>query len=264
MKKALLFTCSLALIAGLSCKKQSTANNPSTVNSVSTDYKAFIIEFTATWCPHCGTYAYPSWKAVFPNHQYKVTGISVHEADDIVVTDYPAQAPLQNFYQCAGYPTSGYGVTGNGYPSAGYYDGPINTAVAANAQAKAGIGIAKSISGNTMTVTTKTVFFQDVQGPLNLAVYMTEDGIVNDQNTETTMLTAVTHDHVFRGSAGDAAFGSLLVAGNGVKGSTYDKTYTINIPSDVRNRNNLHIVVVLFRVDPVTGNPTDVINSNTI
>jgi hypothetical protein len=260
MKKFLALSCLAVLVFGSSCKKDTTA--PGTMNSVSTDYKAFIIEFTATWCPYCGTNGYPNWDPTFANHLHKVTGISAHPADGLVTADYPEQAALQTFYGCTGYPTTGYNQNGNGYPSSTYFD-CINAPIAANAQAKAGIGLTEKVDGNNMVVTTKTVFFQDVTAKINLAVYLTEDALVYNQTTTTTTIQNAVHNHVFRGAAGQNAFGTTIITSAASKGTQIDGSYTIPIPADVVNKNNLHVVVVLFTVD-ASGNPTNVVNSNTL
>lgn len=92
MKKSLLLFC-LTTVLFVSCKKESDAPT----SSVSTDYKAFIIEFTATWCPYCGDNAYPNWDPNFAAHLNKVTGMSCHPSDGIVDNDYPEFDDLKTF-----------------------------------------------------------------------------------------------------------------------------------------------------------------------
>jgi hypothetical protein len=263
MKKLLVLLCAATLTLG-SCDKEKAAD-PATINSVSTDYKAFIIEFTATWCHYCGDNGYPNWDPAFANHAYKVTGISFHPADGLVDADYPESDSIMAFYGCTGFPTTGINATGNGYPSATYWDSQINPALAANAQAKAGIGISKSIEGNNMIVNTKTVFFADMTGKFNLAVYVTEDNLVYDQTITNSpfSIPGAVHNHVFRSAAGHLPFGTTIVSTSTTKGAKYDGSYTIALPADVQNRSNLHVVVVLFQVDGA-GHPTAVINSNTL
>src|ERR1041385_495999 len=132
MKKVLALSCCIAMLVLGSCKKDTTS--PAGINSVSTDYKAFIVEFTATWCPYCGTNGYPNWDPAFSNHPHKVTGLSCHPADGLVTTSYPEQSALETFYQCGGYPTTGFNATGGGYPSSTYWS-CIDQPIAANAQA---------------------------------------------------------------------------------------------------------------------------------
>jgi hypothetical protein len=262
MKKLLLIPFALMLVFS-ACKKETT--EPGTeMNSVSTEYKAFIIEFTATWCPYCGSNGYPAWEAALAANPYTITGLSVHPDDDIVDEAYPAQEEFETFYDCGGYPSAGYGVTGNGYPQGTYFTTGINAERSANGTAKAGIGITKSISGSTMTVNTKTVVFSDLNGKYNLAVYLVEDNIINDQATETSTIQDAEHDRVFRGSAGDVAWGTTIIGGSAAKGTQIDGTYTLTIPADVRNKDNLHVIVVLFKYDSTTSEPIAVINSNTI
>ena len=258
MKRFLLLFC-LTTVLFVSCKKESDAPT----SSVSTDYKAFIIEFTATWCPYCGDNAYPNWDPNFAAHPNKVTGMSCHPSDGIVDDDYPEFDDLKTFYDCQGYPSAGYNATGGGYPSATYYNAPINSAVAANMQAKAGVGITKSIEGNNMVITTKTILFSDLTGTYKLAVYLTEDKLVYNQTTTTSPIVGAVHNDVFRGAAGQNAFGTTIISSSSVKGTKIDGDYTIAIPADVVNKDNLHVVAVLFKVD-ASGNPTAVINSNSL
>ncbi len=261
MKKLFILFFCIGALGVSSCKKDSPV---SPINTVSTDYKGFVIEFTATWCPYCGTYGYPNWDPTFTAHPYKVTGISCHPADGLVNANYPEGDTLESIYGCTGYPTAGVNATGNGYPSDTYYNGLLNPAITANAQAKAGIGLKTTICGNTMTVDTKTVFFSDVSGKYNLAIYLTEDNLVYDQTTTTTSVLNAVHNHLFRGAAGHKAMGTQIVSSSASKGTQLDATYTVDIPSDVVNRSNLHVVVVLFKMNANGTRPTDVINSNTL
>lgn len=262
MKKLFILLCA-GTFALASCKKD-TATSPGTINSVSTDYKAFIIEFTATWCHYCGDNGYPNWDPAFTNHPYKVTGISFHPADGLVAVDYPESDSMMAFYGCSGFPTTGINAQGNGYPSATYWNN-IDAAVSAHTQAKAGIGISKSVDGNNVVVKTKTVFFSDMTGTYNLAVYVTEDNLVYDQTITNSpySIPGAVHNHVFRTAAGHNPFGTTIVSTSTTKGTQFDGSYTIALPSDVQNKNNLHVVTVLFKVD-AAGHPTEVINSNSL
>lgn len=258
MKRFLLVFCTTSILF-VSCKKEDSTPT----SSVSTDYKAFIIEFTATWCPYCGDYAYPNWDPAFSENPYKVTGISCHPSDGIVDDNYPEVDDFKTFYDCTGYPSAGYNAIGGGYPNSTYFTNAINNAVAANTQAKAGIGITKNIDGNNMVIKTKTILFSDLTGTYNLAIYITEDGVVYNQTTTSIPILLATHNDVFRGAAGAKAFGSTIISSSAVKGTKIDGDYTIAIPADVVNKDKLHVVAVLFKVD-ASGNPTAVINSNSL
>jgi len=130
-------------------------------------------------------------------------------------------------------------------------------------QAKAGIGITKSLEGNNMVIKTKTILFSDLTGTYKLAVYLTEDELIYNQTTTTSPIVGAKHNDVFRGAAGQNAFGATIISTSAVKGTKIDGDYTIAIPADVVKKENLHVVAVLFKVD-ASGNPTAVINSNSL
>jgi hypothetical protein len=117
--------------------------------------------------------------------------------------------------------------------------------------------MAYTVEGSTMTLTTKTVFFSDMTGTYSLGVYVIENDIMYTQSGQTG---TVEHDAVLRAIADAKPFGATI-ATNPVKGTKVDGSYTIALPQ-MSNANNLKVVCVIYKIDPATGDPTDVINSN--
>jgi hypothetical protein len=99
-----------------------------------------------------------------------------------------------------------------------------------------------------------------VAGTYNLAIYVVEDKIMEGQNGQTP--TEVEHVNTLRAIADGKAFGSS-VAVNPSKGTKVDGSYTVTLPTETRNKDNVKVVAVLWKMDPATGEPTDVLNSNT-
>ena len=240
-----------------SCKKEDVASG--NVISVSSVYKCVVFEYSATWCNPCGVYGYPAMHDLM--HEYAETkhqavGVFMHPSDDIINNEPDGQDDIVSFFGFSGTPSSAVNAGPDTYPT--YLEPKVTAAIAANPTAKAGVGMAHTVDGNTVTITTKTVFFDDASGNYNLAVYVTESGIMNYQNGQTD--PEVEHNYILRACAGGKAFGTPI-ATNPVKGTKVDGSYTVTLPAETRNKDNIHIVCVIYKVD-ASGNPTDVLNAN--
>lgn len=253
MKKSLLLIPAAALVFGLgSCKKEEAGSGD--IQSVSSVYKAVVFEYSATWCGPCGQYGYPAMHDLMAEYKYKTVGVFMHPTDDIVSQEPAGQEDIVDFFGFSGTPASAVNTGEDTYPT--YLEPKVTQAIAANPTAKAGIGISKSISGNVVTVNTKTVFFEDVAGTYNLAIYITEDKIMEQQNGQTD--PEVEHNDILRAVADGKAFGTLC-ATSPTKGTKVDGTYTITVPQS-RNKDNLHVVAVLYKME--NNQPTAVLNAN--
>ncbi len=241
-----------------SCKKDVVADGE--VISVSSVYKCVVFEYSATWCNPCGVYGYPAMHDLMHEYgetQHKAVGVFLHPSDNIVDTEPAGMDDLLTFFGFSGTPSAAVNVGPDTYPT--YLEPKVTQALAANPTAKAGVGMAHTISGTSVSVTTKTVFFEDMPaGTYNLAVYVTEDHIMESQSGQTG---DVEHNYILRGIADGKAFGTT-VAVNPTKGQKFDGTYTVQLPAETRNTTNLHVVCVIYKVDPATGDPTQVVNAN--
>lgn len=239
-----------------SCNKDEVSAND--VISVSSVYKCVVWEYSATWCNPCGTSGYPAMHDIMSQYDHnmkKAVGIFMHPNDAIVRNEPAGQEAITDFFQMSGTPSAGANLV-EGYPT--YLEPKVRQAIADHPTAKAGVGMAYTIEGNTINVTTKTVFFDDLSGSYALGVYVTEDKIMNEQSGQTGV---VEHNDILRSIAGGKSFGTVIAV-NPSKGAKVDGSYTISLPTETRNKDNCHVVCVIYKVDPATGNPTDVINAN--
>lgn len=259
MKKLLALIPAAALaFTWVSCNKDEVGTDE--VISVSSKYKAVVFEYTATWCGPCGTYGYPVMHDIMHSYgdsAHQAVAIVMHRPDDLVDNEPAGQDDIATFFGFSGTPDGAVNMF-SAYPNENTYTTKINQAVAANATAKAGVGMAYSFVGNVMTLNTKTVFFSDLTGTYNLGVYVVENDLQNTQNGQTGV---VDHDYVLRACADGKAFGATI-ASNPAKGTKVDGTYSITLPTETQNKNNVKVVCVIYKVDPSTGDPTEVINSN--
>ncbi|MCA6363969.1 MAG: Omp28-related outer membrane protein [Bacteroidetes bacterium] len=258
MKKALLVLPLAALLFTVSsCKKEVPAQD---INNISTTYKPLVVKFSATWCGACGSVGYPVFKDIASQHGSKITLLNVNTDDDINSGTPPGAGGLLNYFDVSGIPSCGVNLSEGFYPDVADINDSITAVRAVHTKAKAGIGFSLKVEGNNAVITTKTVAFEALTGRYSLAVYLTEDNIEEEQSG----LSSGTgkFDHIFRGAADGQSWGAPIITTSCEAGAVFDKKVSIPIPADVRNRNNLHAVVVLYKIDPTSYMPVDVINTN--
>lgn len=257
MKKFLALIPAAALAFTMaSCKKEDVASGD--VISVSSVYKCVVWEYSATWCNPCGVYGYDTmhyFMNKYGHEQHKAVGIFMHPSDDIVDNEPVGQDDITAFFDMSGTPSAGANLV-EAYPT--YLEPKITAAITAHPTAKAGVGMAYTIEGSTVNITTKTVFFEDLSGTYHLGVYVTEDKIMNNQSGQTGQ---VEFNDILRACAGGNAFGTSIAV-NPTKGSKIDGSYTVTLPTETRVPANCHVVCVIYKIDPATGEPTDIINAN--
>jgi hypothetical protein len=257
MKKFLALIPAAALaFTWASCKKEVEAGS---VISVSSVYKCVVWEYSATWCSPCGSYGYPAMHDIMEEYdhtKHKAVGIFMHPSDDIVDNEPEGQDDIIAFFSMSGTPSGGANLV-EAYPT--YLEPKVVEALDDHPTAGAGVGMSYTISGNTMTITTKTVFFEALTGQYNLGVYVTEDHIMNSQAGQTP--SEVEHNDILRVIAGGNEFGTSI-ANNPAKGTKIDGSYTVTLPAETRSTANCHVVCVIYKIDPATGDPTDIINAN--
>lgn len=257
MKKSILFIgLAIAVLSG--CKKD---NATADISNISSTYKSLMVEYTATWCGPCGAYAFDPLEDTYHTNPYNVCGISIHPSDGVSKGGEAGVADLKTFYSFSGTPQVGinadkqFGFTTDKAYNKNKIQGKLDGGK--TKKALAGIGINKTVSGGTLSIKTKTVFFDAASGSYNLAVYVTEDGLVANQTNHTP--AQVTHNNVFRGSA-NGAFGQNITSGASAN-QMIEGTYSFTLTSDVKNPNNLHVVAVLWKMG-ADGKPTEMINCN--
>jgi hypothetical protein len=260
MKKAMLLGLLAVSFFINSCKKEEVPE----ITNISTERKSLLIDFTATWCCPCGG-SLPIFKEIQSRYPYKVVPLALH-ADNDPYYNMAMFWHWGNIYDVTGIPAYvgdnqviswGYSQVTQQLDTSHFYEVIHSTL---STQPACGIGLKQEISGNTMTVTTKTVFFTPTTGKLSLAIYITEDGLHEDQNCSDEDV----HDHVFRASLTDPeGEGMILVNGTAEKGKVFDNKFTYTIPA-AYVKSNLHIIAVVYQLDPAADKPIAILNVNNI
>ena len=241
----------IAAIVGGSCKKKSTETPE--ITNVSTERKALVFDFTGLQCGIC-TGMLPRWSSMLNDHKYNCIGMSVHcGVSDTLDNNFTLW--MSSDFNVQGTPSWAEG-TGMGVTSFDNMETAMKNTI--TTKADLGIGIKKTLSGNTISITTKTVLFNDLSGDYNIAVYALENGCSALQTGN-----PMVHDHVLRGAVGNARYGQALISGSASKGTVYDQTFTYNIGTlgvDYWNSSNLHMVVVVYKM--IGGVAKEVMNCN--
>ena len=112
-----------------------------------------------------------------------------------------------------------------------------------------------SIEGNTLSVKTSTMFFEDVEGTYELGVYLVENGIAAEGSLAQSgnYDPEFVHNHVYRKSLNSNGIGDELTTGEISKDTPYFQDFEIEI-NEEWNKDNLEVVLVLWESDNALSN----------
>jgi hypothetical protein len=114
---------------------------------------------------------------------------------------------------------------------------------------KLGLAMDVSIVGNTVNLETKVKFSKDFSN-LKLVVYVLENGLIYDQVNYTNFYTGpgtisnFQHDHVLKACL-TPLMGEAIANSNTTVGQTYTKSFSVPVPSNISNLNNIEFVAFI-------------------
>ncbi len=252
----------LALPLLMSCAKEKGCTDPASVNydpaarkssdncvTVEKQQLYLLTEFTAIWCPPCGSWGAEAFRQMLADYPDKVIGMAVHgsSSQPDVLTIAAGNELLSGMYINA-FPSFRLGTVPVGSPanlSTAFqvYD---NNPIAASGACVYTFGDAE------VAIDARVQFYEASSDPHYLAFYLLEDdipggdnasGAYNQQGDNTNDYT---HDHTLRGAAGDKGFG-LLINNTPVTASTAENmAATITIPPDMV-RKNAEVIGVIWK-----------------
>jgi uncharacterized lipoprotein YehR (DUF1307 family) len=239
MKKLTLILLAFVLIVS-ACKKDEEEEDTSSSLNPTASQKGFGINYTATWCFHCG-----DWGA---DRIHKYATDAPHGA---ILTAHASGDPMNNSALYSS--LSSDRATGGGIPS--FWAGDVSKAsdgamatLVASGNAQAGVDISYEKSGNKMTVKTATKFFSPNSGDYYLTVLVLEDGIDGSDNSGSYKQkgahnpSTYKHDFVMRKSATAGNAYGELIASNPSDGKLVEKTYTITLDASWKDTYPVAIV----------------------
>lgn len=253
IKKLLALSLVIALAFSFTACDDDDDNNSNSGLNPKQEQWAFAINYTATWCGHCGDWGAPLIHDM--NAEGKTLAICAHGSND------PMNNPLYSNFQTdrpsgGGIPSFWVGDTKSGSSSG------ISDVQNLKAQtATAGIDMNYGISGGNATVQLAVKFFEAGTGDYYLSVYVLEDGIDGSSSAGSYKQSGTSssypnddyeHNFVLRASnVADQAYGELIIS-DPASGKTVTKNY--DIPVDASWDQDVYVGAILWKKDG-SGSP---------
>ncbi len=260
MKKALFLLLVLPFMFS-SCTKDDDQDQDQNQNkdiTVSEKQEAFVMLTTATWCSYCGTWGIPTFDGAFEGNENinakLVNGSALHysSSDPMYL---PMALTMKDHFQIGGPPNlwiefdNSYNLQPEGWKTA-------VKSRQSETNPDCGIGFKVNRSGKDFTVKVRVKFFNSMSGTYNLAVYVNESGIIENQSGSTPDHN---HKHVLRGEiTANDPWGVEMFSGNSP--ADFNDTYTFTADGSM-NASKLDFVAVVYEMDG--GVPVASVNSNT-
>jgi len=222
--------------------------------------RVLIEDYTGTWCGNCPRVAHAIDLAKAQSD--KVVSVAIHRASsnpaDGSYDPYNYDtSELENYLGMSGYPkallnrmTRWQPLEQNNIPQV------INLTQVENP--KLGLAISNEVTETTIDLTVNAKFSKDFEN-LNLVVYILENGLIYDQVNYTSFyggapyLLNFKHDHTLRACL-TPLFGLPIASSATSVGKTFTKTYSLPIPANIENKNNIEFVAFITGADKKTIN----------
>ena len=217
--------------------------------------RVLIEDYTGTWCGNCPRVAHAIELAKAQSD--KVVSVAIHRASsnpsDGSYDPYNFDSStLESFLGLSGYPKALLNRVTRWQPlEQNNITQVINLTQGENP--KLGLAINSEITTSTINVGVKVKFSKDFEG-LNLVVYILENGLIHKQVNYTTFyggapyLETFVHDHTLR-TCLTPLFGQPIITSDTGVGKTFIKNFSIPIPSNIENINNVEFVAFITGAD---------------
>jgi hypothetical protein len=203
--------------------------------------RAVVFKFTETWCGPCGAWGWNLANNVIDSIGDNGYYVGVMGSSDVTL-DANCWSPFQTNFILDGYPTFVVNDV-KALPFFSSIKGKYEQFAATEPLASPA-GFA-SISGNSISVTTKTKFWSAANGTYYLAAFLIEDKVKAEQLGQTGI---VEHHFLMRGSMMPdfSPWGQVLASGAIAANTEFNKTFTMPLnPSWVKN--NISVLLVVYK-----------------
>ncbi|MFI5172387.1 MAG: Omp28-related outer membrane protein [Chitinophagales bacterium] len=217
--------------------------------------RALMGDFTATWCPYCGSWGGPEFEEAIGLTGANAIPLSIHNTDEITTDESQA---LTDYYGAdgtvGGYPTL-YVWNQMTFSDGGAGAGAVNTEVNSG-PAEAGAVAGFTDNGTSVTLSVSAQVFADVTGDYFVAAYLMENGLVYEQQiADAPSDPNWVHNHVIRASSNGSCWGEQFIFGLGVSGQAFTKTYSITKGATWKTE-NMYCVAIVWKYDSSTDTYT--------
>ncbi len=221
----------------------------------SSQKRALMGDFTATWCPYCGSWGAPEFEEAIGLSGANAIALSIHNTDEMTTTESTA---LTDYYSAegivGGFPTL-YVWNQSSFSDGGAGAGAVTTEISASS-AEAGAVASFADNGSSITISVSGQIFTDVTGDYFVAAYLMENGLVypqqiDGQPTDNNWV----HNHIIRATSNGSCWGEQFIFGTGVNGQVFTKTYQV-IKAPTWKPENMYCVAIIWKYDLATDKYT--------
>jgi len=204
--------------------------------------RSLVLKFTETWCGPCGDWGWSLAESIIGDIGDKGYYVGVMGSSSPATMNANCYGAFESNYPVTGYPT--FIVNDE---DGGYYLSTVQSkynTFAGTVPLASPAGIA-SISGNTISVSTKTKFWSAASGEFYLAAFVVEDKVMAEQNGQSGV---VEHHHLMRGSMmpDNSPWGQSLANGTVAVNTEISKSFSMTIPSHW-NKSNLSVMLAVYK-----------------
>ena len=211
------------------------------VSIINFNKRVLIEDFTGTWCGWCPRVSYGIEQVNLQTSDADVVALHKSGNDPYIVNTSP--------YNVSSYPTAHLNRTTEWlYPESENIAQVV--ALTSGTNPRLGLALAPSLSGSTINVDVNVKFGYNFNN-LKLVVYVLESGLVYPQTNYTSYYGGVStiqnfvHNHVLRSVLTNISGDNITGATN--SGDVYTRNFSVALPSNITNSNNVSIVA--FVVD---------------
>jgi hypothetical protein len=210
--------------------------------------RVLIEDYTGTWCGNCTRVAYAIDEV--NTQSDKAVTVAIHNGNDPY--HFAGIAPLKNLIlpnSPLALPVSRLNRT-----TVWTFPEPTNLQDAIDLTSNnttLGLAMNSTVANGTINLDVKMKFVEDYSN-LKLVVYLLEDKLIYSQRNYTNYYNAVNpildyeHNHVLRSSLTDILGNELTGTTNG---ATITKNFTIPVPSNIANADNISFVAFFVNAD---------------
>ncbi len=207
------------------------------------EQRTLLTKITATWCPNCGAWAWDFFEEILEDNHGKAVFVGSHHSGDLesspgIAFSSNFNAPYQPYFYAG---NENLNVSSGNMPTKRQQ---VQDLVNANFEEMpiANTGFSAILDGNILTIDAKAKFFQEASGDFYMGVYLLENGVINNQASNSNMAS---HPFVLRQAITPGNFGISL--GNGTIAADTEFTEALSLQiNSTYNTDSIYIMGIIW------------------